>query len=591
MKERRIRTCLWRMLAAMLLCCMGGVQLAAQPFAPLFAPRKQEVRAVWLTTFRGLDWPTTPATSPATIEQQKRELTGILDRLQEAKVNVVIFQTRVRGNVVYPSEYESWSEPLSGKAGVSPGYDPLAFAIDECHKRGMELHAWMVAVPLGSEKVHKEMGESSITRRNPKICKKFNKHWYLNPSHPEAHRYLATLVNELVSNYDVDGVHLDYIRYPDRPKRFPDAADFRKYGKGRDLAQWRRDNITGLVRAVYQEVKSVKPWVKVSSAPLGKYRDTKRYPSLGWNAYHAVYQEAQTWMHEGIQDLIFPMLYYRDNHFFPFVLDWKEQSCGRLVVPGLGIYFLDPSEGNWTLPEVESQLNFIRWSGCAGEAHFRSRFLTDNTQGLYDRIQEHFYYTHALLPATPWLDSIPPVQPERAAWNVTRPAITMAWHPSADNLEGGVSYNIYKSATWPIDLSNPENLVAVRLRDTTYTQCICLPEERGHFFAVTATDRCGNESEPLYFNPYIPSAEQVQPLPDEVLRSRLQRLVPDDEGVVTLPEHFAGNRVVVATIAGREVARLPFHNRLRMNNLLRGCYLIAVENEDGHLHKVGIFIK
>ena len=103
-------------------------------------------------------------------------------------------------------------------------------------------------------------------------------------------------------------------------------------------------------------------------------------------------------MKEGIQDIIFPMLYYRDNYFYPFVLDWKEHSYGRMVAPGLGIYFLHPSEGDWTLDEIERQLNFMRWSGCEGESHFRSRFLTDNTQGLYNLVQEDFYYTPALVP-------------------------------------------------------------------------------------------------------------------------------------------------------------------------------------------------
>ena len=296
---------------------------AVQPFAPLFIPKKQEVRAVWLTTIKGLDWPTTRATSEENIVKQKKELTDILDKLQEARINTVILQTRVRGNLIYPSRIETWCESFSGEAGCSPGYDPLAFAIEECHKRGMEIHAWMVTIPLGSVEVHKDMGAQSITKRNPKICTRFRNNWYLNPGHPETKNYLKEIVKELVTNYDIDGIHLDYIRYPDRPIRFPDASDYRKYGRGFDnLAQWRRNNITEIVRTIHAEVKKLKPWVKVSSAPLGKYRDTQRYPSRGWNAYHAVHQEAQLWMHEGIHDMIFPMLYYRNNDFYPFVLDW-----------------------------------------------------------------------------------------------------------------------------------------------------------------------------------------------------------------------------------------------------------------------------
>lgn len=484
-----------KILLCIFACVTPCAGISAPPISPLFTPKKREVRAVWLTTFRGLDWPTVQVKSEADIVIQKKELIGILDQLQAAHINTVIFQTRVRGNLIYSSSMEAWCESLTGKVGVNPGYDPLAFAIEECHKRGMELHAWMVAVPLGSDEVHKEMGAQSVTKRYPHLCKRFRKHWYLNPGHPDSQKYLASLVNELITKYDVDGVHLDYIRYPDRPKRFPDAAEYRKYGKGKTLYQWRRDNITRLVRAVYQEVKRVKPWVKVSSAPLGKYRNTARYNS-GWNGYHDVYQEAQAWMQEGIQDMIFPMLYYRDNYFYPFVLDWKEHSHGRMVVPGLGIYFLHPSEGDWTLDEVERQLNFIRWSGCEGESYFRSRFLTENTQGLYDRVQDRFYHTPALVPAVTWVDDEPPTQPLHVEIEQEGSTMRLAWTQATDNMEGGMRYNVYASHSYPVDTDNPGNLMEAYLTDTCYVyqETSYLPVRH---YAVTAIDRCGNESEPV----------------------------------------------------------------------------------------------
>lgn len=496
MKQNRIAQRLFLITLSLALACMvhaTGFNLT--PFAPVFTPKKHEIRAVWLTTFRGLDWPTTQIKCEADIAKQKKELTDILDQLQAARINTVIFQTRVRGNLIYPSEKEIWCESLTGKAGTHPGYDPLAFAIEECHKRGMELHAWMVAVPLGSDEVHKEMGAESITKRYPHLCKRFRDHWYLNPGHPDSKKYLASLVNELITRYDVDGVHLDYIRYPDRPKRFPDASDYRKYGKGKTLYQWRRDNITAFVRAVYEEVKRVKPWVKVSSAPLGKYRNTSRYKS-GWNGYHDVYQETQAWMKEGIQDIIFPMLYYRDNYFYPFVLDWREQSYGRMVAPGLGIYFLHPSEGDWPLDEVERQLNFIRWSGCEGESYFRSRFLTDNTQGLYDRVQEHFYSTPALVPPITWSDNTVPSCPKDVQSTKDKGTTRLTWTSATDNMAGGMRYNVYASYTYPVDINKPEHLIKTYLTDTCYTHRET-PYQPVLHYAVTAIDRCGNESAPV----------------------------------------------------------------------------------------------
>lgn len=563
----------------------GGIVVntvyAQEPYEPMFASPKQEVRAVWLTTVKGLDWPTTRGTTSTTIAKQKKELTDILDQLQKARINTILLQTRVRGNLIYPSEIETWCETFSGKAGVSPGYDPLDFAIEECHKRGMEIHAWMVAVPLGGDDVHKELGSLSITKQHRALCKKYRNNWYLNPGHPEAKEYLASLVNELVSRYDVDGVHLDYIRYPDRPQKFPDATEFRKYGKGRSLYQWRRYNITEMVRAVYQEIKSLKPWVKVSSAPLGKYRDTKRYPSRGWNGYHAVYQEAQEWMREGIQDMIYPMLYYRNNDFFPFVLDWKEQSYGRMVVPGLGIYFLHPSEGDWKLHEVESQLNFIRWSGCEGKAYFRSRFLTDNNQGLYDRLLDNYYYAPALVPPMTWIDSIPPSIPEARSYQCRQTATSLAWSHSSDNLEGGVYYNVYVSDNYPVDISNPLNLLEVRLADTLYTHHVLHSKGYNLYYAVTAMDRCGNESAPVEMN--IPEI-------DVCVTEKASHRLSMKEGIITLPENLKGEWVIVTTASGHIVNRFPYYRQLRVQNLPSGCYRIHVQGYDKRSYDIGNFI-
>ena len=162
------------------------------------------------------------------------------------------------------------------------------------------------------------------------------------------------------------------------------------------------------MREIYQTVKAVKPWVKVGSSPVGKYRDVARYSSRGWNAYNVVYQDAQQWLKEGIQDLVLPMAYFRENSFYPFVLDWQENACGRTVVPGLGVYFLDPSEGDWTLQDVLQQIYFTRSAGIPGQAYFRTRFVLDNTQGLYDRLKQEVYACPALVPPMTWQDSIAP---------------------------------------------------------------------------------------------------------------------------------------------------------------------------------------
>ena len=199
---------------------------------------KREYRAVWLTTIENLDWPKTKVKSPADIDKQKNELTALLDSLKAYNINTVLLQTRVRGDVIYPSAIEPFSAVLTGKAGKDPGYDPLAFAIEECHKRNMQLHTWLVTLPLGKAQHMKSLGSMGLSRRKPSLCRLYQGSWYMEPGEPETAEYLTALVAEIVRKYNVDGIHLDYIRYPDRPSKYPDHALHRRYGKGETLADW-----------------------------------------------------------------------------------------------------------------------------------------------------------------------------------------------------------------------------------------------------------------------------------------------------------------------------------------------------------------
>lgn len=464
---------------------------------PLAAqPPKHEVRAAWITAVYGLDWPRTRATSPEKMRKQQDELIEILDKLKAANFNTVLFQTRTRGDVLYQSSIEPYNSILTGKVGGDPGYDPLTFAIEECHKRGMECHAWMVSIPLGNKKHVASLGKESVTKKKAAICVPYKNEYFLNPGHPQTKEYLMSLVREVVKRYDVDGVHFDYLRYPEHAPRFPDGHDYKRYAKGRSLAQWRRDNITDIVRYIYKEVKALKPWVKVSTSPVGKYRDTSRYSSRGWNAYHTVYQDVQGWLGEGIQDQIYPMQYFRGNHFYPFALDWKEQSNGRHIIPGLGIYFLDPSEGNWALDEIERQMHFIRAHKLEGEAHYRVKYLMDNTQGIYDTLEEDFYTAPALQPSMPWIDNVPPTPPANLRTEqIAEGYLLLRWNPATDNdRQNAPTYVIYGSDTYPVDTDNPENILAQRVQGTEFIYAPILPWTTRKYFAVTAVDRCGNES-------------------------------------------------------------------------------------------------
>ena len=539
------------------------IKTAAQP--------KHEIRATWITTLGGMDWPRNKATNANGIRRQQQELRDILDQLKEANFNTVMLQTRLRGDLIYPSAFETFPEALTGKTGRNPGYDPLAFAIEECHKRGMELHAWIVTIPVGNHRQIKLLDKYSVVRKNRKICKQYQGFWYLDPGHPGTADYLAGIVREIVSRYDVDGVHFDYIRYPENARRFPDKDTHRKYGKGKDLKQWRRENITAIARRLHAEVKQLKPWVKVSSSPVGKFKDTNRYSSLGWNAYETVYQDAQGWLKEGIHDALFPMMYFKDNHFYPFALDWKENDNGRWVVPGLGIYFLSPKEQDWPIDEISRQLHFTRQTGLAGHAYFRNRFLLDNVKGIFDELKNDFYTTPALVPPMTWQDSIAPTAPTEPFYELQdNGEVKLAWSASKDNHDLPVVYHLYASSNYPVDTNNANNLLATYLKGNQIT----LPDGEG-YFAVTAADRYGNESAPLALN----TAPEIE---SPTLNQGNKLVLPQLEDV---PE------ILICNALGETISKVSYQPEISLKLLPEGFYLVYTWNEEGEKKFLGTILK
>ena len=465
------------------------------------ASPKREVRAAWITTAYRLDWPQTLAKDKASMLRQQKEIINLLDHLKEANFNTVIFQIRGRGDANYFSKWEPMSAALSGKAGTSPGYDALKFIIEESHKRGMELHAWLVAIPSGSVKTHLALGKNSPTRKEPATFIKYGGGWYLNPARQEARDYLAKLTEDVVSNYDVDGIHYDYLRYPDgATKNFPDSKDFKKYGKGKSLDQWRRDNITDILADSYKVVKQIKPWVKVSTCPIGKHSDTKNYPSRGWNAYNTVYQDVFKWLELGIVDQIYPMMYFQGNNYYPFALDWEENSNGRHIISGLGIYFLDPREGNWSIDEIKRQLNFTRANNLEGQAYFRAEFLVKDTQKTYTYLKSIFYKNKALIPSMPWLNEDKPSQPTNLKVKFTKDSAYLNWDKNTDESKE-LTYIIYKSKDYPVDAQKAQHILEAYIQGNQFIYTPYNSAELYDYYAVSSIDRYGNESELTQLSP------------------------------------------------------------------------------------------
>ena len=526
---------------------------------------KHEVRAVWLTTIGGLDWPHTYARSAASAAVQQREMCEILDRLKAANVNTVLLQTRVRGTVIYLSEYEPWDGCLSGVPGLAPGYDALGFAVEECHKRGMELHAWVVTLPVG--KWQKE-GCQRLRKKHPSMVKRIGDEGYMNPENAGTADYLARICREITSNYDIDGIHLDYIRYPET---WPGRLD-RERG---------RQNITSIVSRINSAVKSIKPWVKMSCSPVGKYDDLTRYSSRGWNARTKVCQDAQGWLRDGLMDELFPMMYFRGDQFYPFALDWKENSCGRIISIGLGIYFMSPKEKNWSADVVERQMNVLRRHGL-GHAYFRSRFFTNNLKGIYDMAASVIDRHPALIPPMTWQWATAPLPPLSLSVRQTQDGMLLTWDGAADRSGAPyLLYNVYASDTYPVNTDDARNLIATRLVSKTIFLPQC-PGGRPLHFAVTAMDRYGNESSPILSDA----------LEEEYTSARY---LSNDGRRLTLPakgESLDAEYVAIETLQGNIVAMLPYRGgHADISSLPPGAYVLKSLGRKGVSHRIGYFMK
>lgn len=444
---------------------------------------------MWLTTIGGLDWPHSYSQSQYSMARQQEELRTILDKLQRANINTVLLQTRIRATSIFPTTAASGNEPwdgcLSGFPGKSPGYDALSFAVEECHRRGMECHAWVVAIPVGK---WNGAGCRHLRNSQPGIVYRIGQEGYMRPEDSRTAVYLARYCADIARRYDVDGISLDYIRYPEAQAKLPRA----------DVG---RANITRIVKAVHDSVRAVRPWVKLSCSPVGKHDDTRRFWSRGWNARSRVLQDAKEWMRLGYMDQEYPMMYFRGDNFYPFAVDWIEGCHGKAMVPGLGIYMLHPRESNWSLDDITRELYVLRHEG-AGFCMFRSKFFTDNVKGIYDFVSHIFCRYPAIAPVMCGRESdVVPVPADIKVFS-SADGTSVSWNGNGKDL----LYNVYVSDSYPVDVSKAENLLCVRRKETS----IAIAKPMKMFFAVTAMDRYGNESKPCQ-QPYAKLPEEIKP--------------------------------------------------------------------------------
>lgn len=330
-----------------------------------YAQIKHETRAVWIATNFRLDWP--PQTSNP--DSQISALTEIFDSVRSKNLNTVYFQVRGNGSVMFNSSYEPYSIYLTGDAHRKPPYDPLKLAIKLAHERNLEIHAWLNVMRCfsGSENKILQSGKQ-LLNAHPEWIRKYYKDdkisYWLDPGLPEVRNYLTNLIIELVQNYDIDGIQLDFMRYPG--KNFNDFNTYRKYENGLDLDDWRRGNITAFLSQLYSSVKKIKPYLKVGVTPIGIYKNST--DAKGWEGFSEVYQDSETWLKNKIVDYLAPQIYWDLNNnpkFLTLAKIWKSISNNRNIVLGIAAY------KNNVKNEIPEMIGYSKKLNTAGIAFFR----------------------------------------------------------------------------------------------------------------------------------------------------------------------------------------------------------------------------
>ena len=321
----------------LLFCILFSLGTLATTFAT-----EREFRGAWVATVYNLDWPSRPGLPAAT---QQAQLRALLDRAAELHLNAILLQVRPACDALYESSKEPWSEFLTGKAGVSPGYDPLAFAIKEAHARGIELHAWINPFRAAIS-ASVSLPANHVAKKHPEWVRRFGKQLWIDPGDPAARNYVISVITDIVRRYDIDGMHLDDYFYPYPLKSgaatFPDDSTWQRFGagKGQSRADWRRENINDFVRSMYRAVKATKSSVRVGISPFGIWRPgVPPTTKAGLDAYGQLFADSRKWLAQGWVDYLAPQLYWGihpADQSFPVLLDWwRAQSHGTPIWPGI----------------------------------------------------------------------------------------------------------------------------------------------------------------------------------------------------------------------------------------------------------------
>lgn len=504
--NRRMKPVLCLLLSLFTVCCTEAQERSAADDSynaeNLSGQPKREFRGAWIQAVNG-QW------QGVGRDAMQAELTRELNELQADGINVILFQVRVEGDALYASQLEPWSRYLTGQQGTppSPYWDPLQWMIEQCHARGMELHAWINPY-RAKTKGTQALATSHYAIQHPDRCFAYDGLMLFDPALPENRQFICQVAQDIVSRYDVDGFHIDdyFYPYPSGGLPIPDDASYARYGQGRDRGDWRRDNVNLFIKELSETIHATKPWVKFGVSPFGIYRNQRSWPqgslTNGTQNYDDLYADVLLWIQQGWIDYNVPQIYWEIGNkaadYDTLIRWWSQYAQGRPLIIGQDIErtisHLDPQ--NPTHHQLAAKMKLQRGlPGIAGSCQWYARALSDNKGGYGTILRQVWHRTPALQPRMPWIDDKAPgkVRKLKPVW--TEDGYLLFWTPpkAKTPMDEARLYVVYRARKGePLQLEDPASIVCI-----TPNTFIPLPYDDGKtkwIYAVTALDRLHNES-------------------------------------------------------------------------------------------------
>jgi len=465
---------------------------------------KREFRGAWFPTVTNTTW------KNMSVSEIKADIINYLDLFKNLNINAVIFQVRPQADAMFISVIEPWSRFLRGEQGVAPDplFDPAEFITEECHKRGMEMHAWFNPYRVTSNK-NEVLSKNHLYFKRPDLFVSYGNQLYFNPGEPEAREHTIRVIADFVSRYDIDAVHFDDYFYPYKVpySDYPDEETFRKYHEKDGFSifskdDWRRNNINILIRELDSTIKEIKPWVKFGISPFGVWRNKDSDPagsetySLQTN-YDDLYADILLWLKKGWIDYVAPQIYCEIGHkradYLPLIKWWTKNNYGVNLYIGQNIkkqISIKNSNGD-TVNQLYRKMALVRENHCIGGNIWWNGLSFPECKELMDSLKMNYQKYPSFVPLYKSIDSVPP----EPLSELTFKRGVLQWRHAGDKdpMQQPHFYCIYKFKTGEeTDLEDPSHILAITGKTELYAG-----KERKVKYLVTVLDRLQNESLPL----------------------------------------------------------------------------------------------